>query len=146
MTSILSCVSLSMTLETKLESLIESFWSSKSFISSARRRRSLVSYAELLALDRERTDVVHDLAPEVVLALSGMSIFSSIERISRSSGLLVATGVLVLDLLLEGVGANVVDVVGAQPRDRAFVGADRSLHLVLDDLFVLLFTTPMSSR
>jgi hypothetical protein len=42
---------------------------------------------EGLAVDGQRADVVHDLAAEVVLACaSEISIFSSMERISRSSG------------------------------------------------------------
>jgi hypothetical protein len=41
---------------------------------------------ELLAVERQRPDVVHDLRRKSSLRDSGMSIFSSIERISRSSG------------------------------------------------------------
>jgi hypothetical protein len=53
--------------------------------------------------------------------------------------ILVLTGVPVLDALLQRVRLDVVDVVRVQLHDRAFVGADRSLDLVLHDLFVLAF-------
>jgi hypothetical protein len=46
--------------------------------------------------------------------------------------------VYLFDLLLLGVGADVLDVVGAEALDRVLVGADRPLDLALDDVLVLL--------
>ena len=93
---------------------------------------------ELPALDRERADVVHDLAAEVVLAaLRDVDLL--LDRPHQPLvRLLVLTRVRVLDLLLLRVRLDVVDVVGAQLRDHVLVGADRTLDLVLDDVLVLL--------
>jgi hypothetical protein len=93
---------------------------------------------EGLALDRERTDVVHDLAAEVVLARLG-DVDLLLDRAHQPLvRLLVLAGVAVAHLLALGVGLDVVDVVAAEPLDRLLVGGDRALHLVLDDLGVLL--------
>jgi len=66
-------------------SLIESFWSSKSF-SFRRLVQPLVGAVLNVFLDGQGADVVSDFAAEVVLARLGMSIFSSMARIRRSSG------------------------------------------------------------
>ena len=93
---------------------------------------------ELLAFDRERADVVHDLAAEVVLAALG-DVDLLLDRAHQALvRLLVLAGVLVLHLLLLRVGLDVVDVVAAQLRDRFLVGGDRALDLVLHDVFVLV--------
>jgi hypothetical protein len=69
---------------------------------------------------------------------SGMSIFSSIAH-QPLVRLLVLAGVFVADLLVLGVGLDVFDVVRAQPLDRVLVGADRPLHLALENVLVFLF-------
>ena len=66
---------------------------------------------ELLALDRERADEVHDLAPEVVFAVLGDLDLLFDRPHQALVRLLVLAGVAVLDLLLERVGLDVVDVV-----------------------------------
>jgi hypothetical protein len=67
-----------------------------------------------------------------------MSIFSSIDRISRSSGSSYWPVNLLLDLFPLRVGLDVVDVVAAQPLEGVFVGGNRPLDLVLHDVLVLL--------
>ena len=93
---------------------------------------------ELLAVDGQGPDVVHDLPAEVVLAALG-DVDLLLDRPHQPLvRLLVVAGVPVADLLPLGVGLDVVDVVGAQPRQRVLVGGDGPLHLVLDDVLVLL--------
>src|SRR6478752_3382832 len=94
---------------------------------------------ELLAFDRFGADEVHDFTPEIVLAIfRNVDLF--FDRPHQAFiGLFVLAGVAVLDLFFERVGLDVVDVVGGKLADRVFVGADRALHLVLHDLFVLAF-------
>ena len=72
------------------------------------------------------------------LRLSGMSIFSSIDRISRSSGSSSSAGVPVAHLLALRVRLHVVDVVGAEALEGVLVGRDGPLHFVLDDVLVFL--------
>src|SRR6218665_2521137 len=93
---------------------------------------------ERLAVHGERADVVHDLPAEVVLA--GVRDVDLLFNRPHQAlvRLLVEAGVLVLDLLLLGVGLDVVDVVAAQLADGVLVGADGALDLVLDDVLVLL--------
>jgi hypothetical protein len=114
-----------------------SFWSSKSLSSRALVQPLVGSRRELLALDGQGADVVHDLPAEVVLAVLGdvdLLLDRAHEPLVR---LLVFAGVGVLHLLLLGVGLDVVDVVGAEARDGLLVRADRALDLVLDDVLVL---------
>ena len=68
-----------------------------------------------------------------------MSIFSSIDRIRRSSGSSSWPVYLFFTVLSLRVGLDVVDVVARRAAsDRLFVGRDRALHFVLHDVFVLL--------
>src|SRR5512138_2901645 len=92
---------------------------------------------EGLPLDRERADVVHDLAAEVVLpAVSDVDLLLDRphEPLVR---LLVLARVLVPDLLALRVRLDVVDVVRAELRDRVLVRRDRALDLVLHRVLVL---------
>ena len=137
-TSIFSCVVSSTTLETKLVSLKESFWSSNSLSSSALCRSLVGLVVEVLAFDRQSTDVVHDLAAEIVFARLGypdLLLDGTHEPLVR---LFVLPGVLVADLLLLCVGLDVVDVIGAELGNGVLIGNDGPLHLVLDDVLVLL--------
>src|SRR5690606_18516609 len=94
--------------------------------------------AELLAIHRQRADVVHDLAAEVVLAaLRDVDLL--LDRPHQPLvRLLVLARVLVPDLLPLRVRLHVVDVVGAQPLERILAPGDRALDLVLHDVLVLL--------
>ena len=116
--SIFSWVSLSTTLETRLVSLIVSFLVLEEFKFQGLLEPFVGPVIELLAVKGQCTDVIHDLAAEVVTALSGMSIFSSMDRISRSIRLFGLSGVLVPDLLPLSISLDVVDVVAAEPRQR----------------------------
>src|SRR5262245_15470443 len=66
---------------------------------------------EGLPLHRQRADVVHDLAPEVVLARVGDADLLLDRAHQPLVGLLVTAGVLVPDLLALRVGLQVVEVV-----------------------------------
>src|SRR5207245_3805440 len=93
---------------------------------------------ELLALEGQGRDVVHDLAAEVVLAALG-DVDLLLDRAHEPLvGVLLLAGELVADLLPEGVGLDVVHVVPAQAGDRLLVGGDPLLDLVLHDVLVLL--------
>src|SRR5262245_19703153 len=93
---------------------------------------------ELLALEGERGDVVHDLAAEVVLAaLRDVDLL--LDRAHEPLvGVVLLPRELVPHLLVEGVGLDVVHVVAAKAGDRLLVRADRLLDLVLHDVLVLL--------
>ena len=79
---------------------------------------------ELLALDRERTDEVHDLATEVILsalrdaAAAVLLLDGPHQPLIR---LLVLPREGVPDALLLRIGLHVVDVVSAQARDGVLV-------------------------
>ena len=119
-------------------SLIESFWSSNSFSSSALLQPLVRLVVELLAVDRQGADVVHDLAAEVVLAAFG-DVDLLLDRPHQPLvRLFVLAGEGVLHLLALRVGLDVVDVVAAQPGQGRLVGGDRPLHFVLHDVGVLL--------
>ncbi len=91
---------------------------------------------ELPPVERQRADVVHDLAAEVVLAVVG-DVDLLLDRAHQPLvGLFILAGVRVPDLLLLGVRLDVVHVVPAQAGDRGLVGGDGALHLVLDDVLV----------
>ena len=91
---------------------------------------------ELLAVEREGADVVHDLAAEVVLAALG-DVDLLLDRPHQPLvGLLGLAGVLVLDLLALGVRLDVVDVVAAEAGQGVLVGGDGPLDLVLHDVLV----------
>src|SRR6266498_656376 len=93
---------------------------------------------ELLSLQGEGGDVVHDLAPEVVLAaLRDVDLLLDGAH-QALVGVVLLPGELVPHLLVEGVGLDVVHVVAAEPVDRLLVGGDRLLDLVLDHVLVLL--------
>src|SRR5258707_630830 len=93
---------------------------------------------EDLPLQGEGGDVVHDLAPEVVLA-AVPDLDLLLDRPHQPLvGVVFLSGELVPHLLVEGVGLDVVHVVATQAGDRLLVGADRLLDLVLDDVLVLL--------
>src|SRR6266540_555531 len=87
---------------------------------------------ELLPFQGEGGDVVHDLAPEVVLpALRDVDLLLDGAH-QALVGVVLLPGELVPHLLVEGVGLDVVHVVAAEPGDRLLVGGDRLLDLVLD--------------
>jgi len=91
---------------------------------------------EGLAIEGQSTDVVHDLRRKSSLRLSGISIFSSMERISFSFASLLRRCTCLHFLLLR-VCLDIVDVIGTESLDSFLVGADRPLHLVLRGLSIL---------
>ena len=93
---------------------------------------------ELLAIDGERTDVVHDLAAEVVFtAIGNVDLFFDAAHQSFV-GFDVIAGVAIPHLLALRVRFDVVDVVPAEFRERFIVGRDGALHFVFDHVLVLL--------
>src|ERR671933_1330405 len=93
---------------------------------------------ESLALDRQGADVVHDFPAEIVLApLRNIDLLLDGAHQSLVR-LLVLAGVAVTDTLALRIRLDIVDIVAAQTADSVFVGGDRPLHLVLNDLGVLV--------
>src|SRR5574341_1461550 len=93
--------------------------------------------AERLAVNRQRADVVHDLAAEVVLA--ALRDFDLLFNRAHQPlvGRLVLPGVRVAHLLLLRVRLDIVNVIRGQALDRGLVGGDGALDFVLDELVVL---------
>ena len=93
---------------------------------------------EFLAVERQGSDVIHDLAAEIVFASFG-DIDSFFDRPHQAFiRLFVLTGKLVSHFFTLRIGFYVVDVVRTQSHQRLFVSGNRSLHFVLDDIGVLV--------
>ncbi len=94
---------------------------------------------ERLPVDRQRADVVHDFAAEVIFAAVG-NIDLFLDRSHQPFiRLVVLPRELILDLFPLRVGFDVVDVVCAKPFQRIFIGRDGPLHFILYDVLVFLF-------
>ncbi len=94
---------------------------------------------ECLAVNAQRADVVHDLAAEIVLAAVGYLDFLLDRPHQSLIRLFVHAGELIPHLFALGIRLDVVDVIGAQPLERVFVGRNRALYFVLHDVRILLF-------
>ncbi len=92
---------------------------------------------KLLAVDGKRTDVIHDLAAEIVLPAIGNIDFLFNRAHQPLIRLFVLAGEGVLHLLLLRVGLDVVDVVAAKSLEGVFIGGNGALHFQFDDVLVL---------